>query len=168
MINNNMQLILQVNFSSAQHTSFIYICFILSQIINKGAADFGHQYQAFQYSGNSVYLYPYWSVLLFFPPLLFTNPACIRPLSILTPHSGLLCFSYVGSSAKGKHQEIPLNWEHRLSSHSFGAILLQCSWAYISSVVPPFRHNYNCILIILLQGLTRVPALQKTEKYVLL
>lgn len=46
MITDNKQLILQVSFFSAQHTSFIYICFTLYQIINKGDADFDHQYQS--------------------------------------------------------------------------------------------------------------------------
>lgn len=45
----------------------------------------------------------------FFFPLLFTNPASTKPLSIPTPNSGLLCFFSMNSSAKVKHQETPLN-----------------------------------------------------------
>lgn len=101
----------------------------------------------------------------FFFPLLFTSPACTKPLSIPTPNSSVLWFSSVGSSAKGKHPETPLNKEETIAHtqllliwNNAAAVLLSLSVICASL----FQTWLQLFLIIFLQGLARVPALQIT------
>lgn len=57
-----------------------------------------------------------------FFPLFFIDPGCTKPLSVFTTNSGLLCFSFIGLSAKGKHKEIPLIQEESLTQTQLSLI----------------------------------------------